>query len=113
MPPTTALDPVETSSDAPLVLPHPAIVLKPILGGTSSETAATLHALFASHIATLLWSLSEQNRFGGDRRSIIVGIALKQSQQAQNEGGLSEEAKSTFKAVMRMIVDSQKSNVHA
>lgn len=73
---------------------------------------ATLYALYASHIATLLWSLSEQNGLGSDRRSIIVGIALKQVQQGQNDSRvLNDEVKGTFRAVMKMIIDLQKSIV--
>lgn len=87
-------------------MPPPAIALKAILGSTTNETAATLNSLYATHIATLLWTLMERNRIE-NRRDIVVGLALKPFTQGQDSTILSEETKETFREVIKMIVDSQ------
>lgn len=42
-----------------------------------------------------------------NRRDIVVGLALKSFTQGQDSTILSEETKETFRAVIKMIVDSQ------
>ncbi|KAF8505030.1 hypothetical protein BU17DRAFT_58120 [Hysterangium stoloniferum] len=79
-----------------LPTPPPSIKLTPLMGSAPSEHMHTLHSLYASQVATLVW-LSAESR-GGMRKPIIVGIALR-------KGGISDEAleRKTFMGVMQMI----------
>lgn len=54
----------------------------------------TLHSLYASHIATLIWMT-----IGGGPRSVIVGIALRRSKGHEAEE-LGEEEQQTFRGIM-------------
>jgi proteasome assembly chaperone 3 len=49
--------------------------MTPLLGSGPSERIQTLHSLYASQAATLVWLSAE--RHGGERKPVVVGIALK------------------------------------
>ncbi|KAK0210937.1 hypothetical protein DFS33DRAFT_1483938 [Desarmillaria ectypa] len=107
LPPTTplvaapAIDPADPNA---ISLPPPpsAIQLTPLLGNAPSEHVQTLHNLFASQIATLVWVAEEESIMQPSRQSVIVGIALQKSDV--NEGGdLSDTERATFLGVMDMV----------
>ncbi|KAH8120278.1 hypothetical protein DFH11DRAFT_48603 [Phellopilus nigrolimitatus] len=96
IPPTAPLLPLlPATDDVPLVEPPPSIELTPLLGSAPSQYLATLHSLYASHISTLLWTLTAED--GGERRSVVVGLALKRTHV--------DDGSHTFKGVMKMIVE--------
>ncbi|KAG7447892.1 uncharacterized protein BT62DRAFT_946645 [Guyanagaster necrorhizus] len=107
LPPTTslvaapAIDPADPIAIS-LPPPPPAIQLTPLLGNAPSEHLQTLHNLFASQIATLVWAAEEESIIRPSRQSVIVGIALQKSDV--NEGvGLSDTERATFLGVMDMV----------
>lgn len=55
-----------------------------------------LHSLYASQIATLVWTLSQQDI--PDRRSVIVGIALKKTESE-------ESTRKVFLGVVSVVKD--------
>ncbi|KAF8481410.1 hypothetical protein JB92DRAFT_3038627 [Gautieria morchelliformis] len=57
--------------------PPPSIQLTLLLGSGPSEHIQTLHSLYASQAGTLVWLSAEGN--GGERRPVVVGIALKKA----------------------------------
>lgn len=107
IPATVPLLPSKSTEDGyPLIEPSPAIELTSLFGSAPSHHIATLHSLYASHIATLLWTMASQRGDGGDRRNIVVGLALKRSQEYQGEDArLSAGEQTTFKGVVEMIVE--------
>ena len=104
MPDTAPLLPPELSSD-PSVLslppPSPSIQLTPILGQAPSEHGQTLHSLYASQIATLIWTAEAAGALESGRRGVIVGIALQKSP----EQGSTEHEQKVFLGVMGMITE--------
>jgi proteasome assembly chaperone 3 len=46
-----------------------------LLGSAPTEQIQTLHSLYASQAATLVWLSVEKH--GGERKPVVVGIALK------------------------------------
>ncbi|THH09464.1 hypothetical protein EW145_g1982 [Phellinidium pouzarii] len=113
IPPTTPLDPPSyTSDDIPLFEPPSSIELIPLLGGAPSQHLAALHPLYASHIATLIWTVSTQAGDGAGRPSVVVGLALKK--RPGDDGGnasLSISTQNTFKGIMKMVSDLQNKTV--
>ncbi|KAF9246325.1 hypothetical protein BU15DRAFT_39569 [Melanogaster broomeanus] len=105
IPPTTPLRSDHASFDssgpAPEPLPSPpaAIQLTPLFGSASSEHMQTLHSLYAAQIATLVWLAGDEELMGGDRRSVIVGIALAKSQSV-GEQELNEQERKVFHGIM-------------
>ncbi|KAF8511370.1 hypothetical protein JB92DRAFT_2934750 [Gautieria morchelliformis] len=57
--------------------PPPSIQSTPLLGSGPSEHIQTLHSLYASHAATLVWLSAEGH--GGERKPVVVGIALRKA----------------------------------
>ncbi|KAK7020550.1 hypothetical protein R3P38DRAFT_2970120 [Favolaschia claudopus] len=106
LPDTTPLLPAIQDPDQPNVrsLPEPpaAIQLTPLLGAAPSEHLQTLHCLYASQIATLLWTAGSSNPLEVTRRPIIIGVALRKSPATDDEG-LSEHERSVFGGVMSMV----------
>ncbi|KAJ6502474.1 hypothetical protein C8R45DRAFT_976724 [Mycena sanguinolenta] len=92
-----------TEPNAP-ALPEPpaAIQLTPLLGNAPSEHLQTLHCLYASQIATLVWTAGLSNPLEVSRKPVIVGIALRKS-DSTNDDGLTEIERSVFVGVMAMI----------
>jgi len=94
-------DPAQPNIQA---LPEPpaAIQLTPLLGNAPSEHLQTLHCLYASQIATLLWTAGSSNPLEVSRKPVIVGIALRKS-ESNDDGGLTESERSVFAGVMSML----------
>jgi proteasome assembly chaperone 3 len=59
----------------------------------------TLHSLYAAQIATLVWLAEDEELLGGDRRSVIVGIALRKATSAREED-LNEEERNAYHGIM-------------
>ncbi|TFK76277.1 hypothetical protein BDN72DRAFT_830826 [Pluteus cervinus] len=104
LPSTVPLNPVSSESD-PLdyknvQLPEPpaAVQLMPLLGSASSEHTRALQSLYASQIATILWTFESLGPLVVARRPVIVGIALRNSKV---EGDEAERA--TFLEVMKVL----------
>lgn len=61
----------------------------------------TLHSLYASQIATVIWTEEVQEFLEAERRRIVVGLALRKSEA---EGlGLTDHERKVFYGVMDMI----------
>ena len=60
-----------------------------------------LHSLYASQIATIIWTLESEGVMEASRRSVVVGIALRKS--TQSDGNLTEAERETFLQVMSML----------
>ncbi|KAF7363510.1 hypothetical protein MSAN_01007300 [Mycena sanguinolenta] len=108
LPDTIPLLPAATTQDSDEpntpAFPEPpaAIQLTPLLGNAPSEHLQTLHLLYASQIATLVWTAGLSNPLEVSRKPIIIGIALRKSDSADN-GGLTEKERSVFAGVMAMV----------
>ncbi|KAK7467225.1 hypothetical protein VKT23_004283 [Stygiomarasmius scandens] len=87
-----------------LTLPPPpiAIQLTPLLGYAPSEHTQTLHNLYASQIATIIWTAEAASPLQVSRKNVIVGIALRKTTTTE-QSGLNEEERNTFSRVMSMI----------
>jgi len=116
IPPTTQLfsPPLGgTASDPiPLIEPSPSIELTRLLGSAQSDQVGTLQSLYASHIATMIWTQGMQVggvMDNGDRRSVIVGLALKPSPKSDEGEGLNDATRNTFKGVMKLVLDAIRS----
>lgn len=62
----------------------------------------TLHSLYAAQISTIIWTAESAGATEGDRRNVVVGIALRKSDEDTDEG-LSEKERGLFLAVMSML----------
>ena len=83
--------------------PPPSIQLTPLLGSAPTGHLRTLHALYASQVATVIWIAEAGGSMDERRRSVIVGLALKKS--GEEDQGLSEVERGTFHQIMGMIKD--------
>ena len=105
MPDTAPLLPPEPSSD-PSVLslppPSPSIQLTPILGQAPSEHGQTLHSLYASQVATLVWTAQGGGELDLGRRGVTIGIALRRLPEGGQTGSHEHEQK-VFYGVMKMV----------
>lgn len=63
----------------------------------------TLHSLYASQIATLVWTLEEASVLEADRRPVVVGIALAKSAEPSQSSELSVHDRTIFKGVMEIV----------
>ncbi|KAG2750578.1 hypothetical protein P692DRAFT_20831781 [Suillus brevipes Sb2] len=81
--------PLLSAQDDDSLLPAPpaAIQLTPLLGGASSEHVQTLHSLYAAQIATIVW-VEEAKKMAVDRRSVVVGIALREADERKTFHGV-------------------------
>ncbi|KAI0780676.1 hypothetical protein BD413DRAFT_463174 [Trametes elegans] len=108
LPPTTPLlpppppDPSQPN-EVPLPVPPAALHLTPLLGGAPSERLQTLHSLYASHVATLVWTLEEASVIEANRRAIIVGISLAKSPASSHPIEISAHDRTVFRGVMTMV----------
>ncbi|KAI0689792.1 hypothetical protein BC835DRAFT_1282269 [Cytidiella melzeri] len=98
LPPPPSVD----SSEPSLPPPPPSIQLTPLLGQAQSEHGHTLHSLYASQVATVVWTAEETREMEVDRRGVIVGVALRSSPD-DAEGGSNEHEQRVFLGVMKMI----------
>ncbi|PCH37979.1 hypothetical protein WOLCODRAFT_96223 [Wolfiporia cocos MD-104 SS10] len=107
IPPTTPLEPSPPHDPSqpnvtPLPTPPSAIQLTPLLGHAPSERIQTLHSLYASQIATIVWTSESTQALEPERRPIVVGLALRKSGEVEGMG-LSEQERSVFYEVMDMV----------
>ncbi|KAJ3869955.1 hypothetical protein EV359DRAFT_28884 [Lentinula novae-zelandiae] len=101
--PLTPSAPDTTEPNAPILPPPPiAIQLTPLFGSAPSDRIQTLHSLYASQIATIIWLAETENPLQVVRKNVIVGIALRRSDQA-GELGLTEMERQTFYGAMSAI----------
>lgn len=84
--------------------PSPSIQLTPLLGQAQSEQAHILHSLYASQVATLVWSAGAVGEMEHGRRGVIVGIALKKS-EGDVEGERNTRERRVFLGVMKIVKD--------
>lgn len=104
LPPVPKSDPNEPNA-SPLPEPPASIQLTPLFGSASSEHVRTLHSLYASQIATIVWTTeAEQALDAPSRRTVIVGIALKKGSDDGNSA-LSGNERAVFHGVMNVIRD--------
>ncbi|PPQ87984.1 hypothetical protein CVT25_001063 [Psilocybe cyanescens] len=105
LPATAALIPPVSDPNQPnkLILPEPspAIQLTSLLGSSPSAHLQTLHSLYASQIATIVWTEEAQIGLESLRRSIVVGLALYPLQEGDEGRGERE----VFEGVMHMVYD--------
>ncbi|KAH9857141.1 hypothetical protein C2E23DRAFT_806682 [Lenzites betulinus] len=90
-------------NELPLPLPPPSLQLTPLLGSAPTERIQTLHSLYASQIATLVWTLEEASVLEAERRPVVVGIALAKAAGPSQSTELSPHDRSIFKGVMGMV----------
>jgi len=95
--PAPLLDPTRPN-DQPLPPPPAAIQLTPLLGNAPSEHMQTLHSLYASQIATIVWTAESEGSLEVHRRDVVVGIALRKS-----DGGDGE--RKVFVGIMALLRD--------
>jgi proteasome assembly chaperone 3 len=117
IPPAVPLLPIPPLADirAGTFPPPPAasVQLTSLMGIAPSAHLQTLHALYATQIATLIWAL--EGEAAGDaetmatRRPVVVGVALKRDASpgpAQATGsGLSGSERAVFLGVVAMLVE--------
>ncbi|KAL7283601.1 hypothetical protein ACG7TL_003036 [Trametes sanguinea] len=93
----------EHPNEHPLPDPPASIQLTPLLGSAPTERIQTLHSLYASQIATLVWTLEQASVLDADRRPVIVGIALAKSSEPEHSSELSAHDRAVFRGVMEMV----------
>ncbi|KAF5377045.1 hypothetical protein D9757_007707 [Collybiopsis confluens] len=84
-------------------LPPPpiAVQLVPLLGAAPSDHIQTLHNLYASQIATLVWLANSESPLQVARKKVVVGIALRRS--GKSDSDLSDTERTTFHGVMAAL----------
>ena len=87
----------------PLPPPPPSLHLTPLLGSAPSERTQTLQSLYASQIATLVWTLEEASVLEADRRAVVVGIALAKTSVESQSAELGVQDQVVFYGVMEMV----------
>ncbi|KAF9484724.1 hypothetical protein BDN70DRAFT_872265 [Pholiota conissans] len=106
LPPTASLlPPTDTSQLNKLVLPEPspAIELTPLLGSAPSPHLQILHSLYASQIATIIWTEESKSNLESFRRSVVVGLALARSSRLESDSAIEE--REVFEGVMASLYD--------
>jgi proteasome assembly chaperone 3 len=63
----------------------------------------TLHSLYASQIATIIWTSESDSTPDVSRRSVVVGISLRKPDKSGDN--LAEDEKVLFLQVMSMLRD--------
>ncbi|KDR81678.1 hypothetical protein GALMADRAFT_239794 [Galerina marginata CBS 339.88] len=88
--------------------PSPAVQLTSLLGSSPSAHLQTLHSLYASQIATIIWTEESKAGLEGLRRGVVVGLALhKLGENEETQGG--QRGREVFEGVMSMLYDLLKS----
>ncbi|KAL1694642.1 hypothetical protein GGG16DRAFT_122346 [Schizophyllum commune] len=109
LPATMPIQPAaEPSADHPNALalppPPPGIQVTGLLGSSSSDHQHTLHYLYASQIATIVWTAEGGGALAGTRRDVIIGLALRKSAPSpDDEGSLSAAERETYNAIMLLL----------
>jgi proteasome assembly chaperone 3 len=101
--PAPALDPAHPNNQ-PLPSPPAALQLTTLLGRAPSEHMQTLYSLYASQIATIIWTLESEGPLQASRRSVVVGLALHKSDRT-SDMGVTEHERDTFREVMTMLYE--------
>lgn len=111
LPATTPITSSDNSEPNPSALPPPpiAIQLTPLLGSAPSDRIQTLHNLYASQIATIVWLAESENPLQINRKNVVVGIALRRSSE-NSDSDLSESERTTFYGVMAAIKELLRGN---
>ncbi|KAF5330922.1 hypothetical protein D9619_005435 [Psilocybe cf. subviscida] len=108
LPATAALLPpsIEPLQSNKLNLPEPpaAVELTPLLGSAPSAHMQTLHSLYASQIATIIWTEGSQHGLESSRKSVVVGLALAKTPDSE-AGSTGQVERDLFEGVMRMVYD--------
>ena len=100
VPQNASLRDVEVQNDGSVLIESsPSIQQKQLFGTAPSPGEAVLYALYASDIATILWTTLEGM---GLRRNVVVGVALK-PRASDGAQELSME-KSIYKGIINMII---------
>ncbi|KAJ3758439.1 hypothetical protein EV360DRAFT_43916 [Lentinula raphanica] len=95
--------PDDTELNAPALPPPPtAIQLVPLFGSAPSDRVQSLHNLYASQIATIVWLAQSENPLPMVRKNIIVGIALRKSGKV-GDVNLTETERRTFYGAMSAL----------
>jgi proteasome assembly chaperone 3 len=103
--PATAPDPAHPNRQT-LPLPPAALQLTTLLGSAPSEHMHTLYSLYASQIATIIWTMESEGPLEVSRRSVVVGLALRKSDETSlSSMGLTERERSIFQGVMTMLYE--------
>jgi len=100
IPPTSHLPPTPPPTALPSI--PSSIALTALLGQPPPDLHAVYH-LYASQIATILWTHEGENAL---RRPVVVGVALKRNGPADIEedgGALSQADRDLFAEVMTMV----------
>ena len=100
MPATAPLLPL-TAGGLRLPEPSPAIQLTPLLGSAASEHLQTLHGLYVSQIASIIWAHDAQTGADDMRRSVVVGLAL--AKRADGEESVTTAERETFEGIMKLV----------
>lgn len=87
----------------PLPIPPPSLQLTPLLGSAPSERIQTLHSLYTSQIATLVWTMEGADLLEVDRRPVVVGLALAKTAGPANSSELTPQDRKVFYGVMEMV----------
>ncbi|KAL1761736.1 hypothetical protein FB107DRAFT_200506 [Schizophyllum commune] len=109
LPATTPIQPAsEPNADHPNALalppPPPGIQVTGLLGSSSSDHQHTLHHLYASQIATIVWTAEGGRALAGPRRDVIIGLAPRKSAPApDDDDSLSEAERETYNAIMLLL----------
>ncbi|EJF66086.1 hypothetical protein BD309DRAFT_948143 [Dichomitus squalens] len=93
----------ENPNVIPLPVPPPSLQLMPLLGSAPSDRVQTLHALYASQIATLVWTMEEASVLEADRRPVVVGIALAKTSGPPESSELGPRDRAVFYGVMDLV----------
>jgi proteasome assembly chaperone 3 len=103
VPATTVLPAAPSLSEnnlQPLPPVPAAIELTTLLGNALSEHMQTMHSFYAAQIATMIWNAESGSWLGQRRRGVVVGIALRRSDEKDEEG-----ERMLFFQVMSMLRD--------
>jgi len=105
LPATTSLLPTRTDASQPnsvlLQESSPAIQLTSLLGAAPSANLQALQSLYASHIATIVWTEESQMGLESFRRSVVIGVALAKSNEQEIDEGKGQ--REVFEGVMSMV----------
>ncbi|KAL1747552.1 hypothetical protein HDZ31DRAFT_80391 [Schizophyllum fasciatum] len=98
-------DPVHPNALA-LPPPPPGIQVTGLLGSSSSDHQHTLHYLYASQIATIVWAAEGGGALSGPRRDVVIGLALRKPvSPPEEDDSLTATEKETYNAIMLLLLD--------
>ncbi|GAA6004910.1 hypothetical protein JCM10207_008449 [Rhodosporidiobolus poonsookiae] len=106
-----------TSILASLPPPHPSTVLTPLFGVPPNPHVSSLHDLYASQVGAIVFlrlgggadAAGGMPGLGSAAKPVVLGIALKmrpgRAEEDDEEGGVSDEERTTFAEVMEMVLE--------